>query len=110
NQIFVSSRRPHTRSKRDWSSDVCSSDLLFAGKKAPLNPWNANTLEWTAASPPPHLNWGPTLPTVYRGPYEYSSPESTDDWLPQRSEERRVGREGGCGCASGVMSGEGECR
>src|SRR5438034_123103 len=56
---------------------------LFAGKKAPLNPWNANTLEWTASSPPPHLNWGPTLPTVYRGPYEYSSPESRDDWLPQ---------------------------
>src|SRR5207249_7114908 len=25
---FVSSRRRHTRSKRDWSSDVCSSDLL----------------------------------------------------------------------------------
>src|SRR5699024_7319187 len=24
-----SSRRRHTRSKRDWSSDVCSSDLLF---------------------------------------------------------------------------------
>src|SRR5699024_11503842 len=24
---FVSSRRRHTRSKRDWSSDVCSSDL-----------------------------------------------------------------------------------
>src|SRR5699024_11573018 len=23
------SRRRHTRSKRDWSSDVCSSDLLF---------------------------------------------------------------------------------
>src|SRR5699024_7868539 len=22
-------RRPHTRSKRDWSSDVCSSDLSF---------------------------------------------------------------------------------
>ena len=36
------------------------------------NPWNANTLEWAAASPPPHGNWGPTLPTVYRGPYEYS--------------------------------------
>src|SRR5206468_2802502 len=31
---------------------------LFAGKPAPLNPWNANTLEWTAPSPPPHLNWG----------------------------------------------------
>src|SRR5699024_11574328 len=29
-QMFLfSSRRRHTRSKRDWSSDVCSSDLLF---------------------------------------------------------------------------------
>src|SRR5699024_11765574 len=25
--FFCSSRRRHTRSKRDWSSDVCSSDL-----------------------------------------------------------------------------------
>src|SRR5699024_12176642 len=25
--FFYSSRRRHTRSKRDWSSDVCSSDL-----------------------------------------------------------------------------------
>src|SRR5699024_11407128 len=25
--FFVASRRRHTRSKRDWSSDVCSSDL-----------------------------------------------------------------------------------
>src|SRR5699024_11844413 len=25
---FCSSRRRHTRSKRDWSSDVCSSDLI----------------------------------------------------------------------------------
>src|SRR5699024_4582521 len=25
---FFSSRRRHTRSKRDWSSDVCSSDLF----------------------------------------------------------------------------------
>src|SRR5437868_1934236 len=29
--FFFSSRRRHTRSKRDWSSDVCSSDLA-AGK------------------------------------------------------------------------------
>src|SRR5699024_9301295 len=27
--FFFSSRRRHTRSKRDWSSDVCSSDLAF---------------------------------------------------------------------------------
>src|SRR5699024_12030097 len=26
---FFSSRRRHTRSKRDWSSDVCSSDLVI---------------------------------------------------------------------------------
>src|SRR5437868_14514684 len=30
--FFFSSRRRHTRSKRDWSSDVCSSDLAIAHK------------------------------------------------------------------------------
>src|SRR2546429_5365375 len=29
--FFFSSRRRHTRCSRDWSSDVCSSDLLQAG-------------------------------------------------------------------------------
>src|SRR5699024_3123450 len=29
-RLFFSSRRRHTRSKRDWSSDVCSSDLPLA--------------------------------------------------------------------------------
>src|SRR6266513_4850747 len=29
--FFFSSRRRHTRSKRDWSSDVCSSDLELGG-------------------------------------------------------------------------------
>ncbi len=56
---------------------------LFAGKQAALNPWQANTLEWSAPSPPPHGNWGEHLPTVYRGPYEYSSPEVAEDYLPQ---------------------------
>jgi len=56
---------------------------LFAGKKAPLNPWEANTLEWIALSPPPHLNWGDKIPTVYRGPYEYASAEVEEDYLPQ---------------------------
>src|SRR5699024_3606597 len=28
--LFFSSRRRHTRSKRDWSSDVCSSDLFLS--------------------------------------------------------------------------------
>ena len=56
---------------------------LFAGKKAERNPWQANTLEWAAPSPPPHGNWGEAMPVVYRGPYEYSSPEVAEDWLPQ---------------------------
>src|SRR5687768_2717802 len=29
--FFFSSRRRHTRCSRDWSSDVCSSDLTWAG-------------------------------------------------------------------------------
>src|SRR5699024_2226136 len=40
--FFFSSRRRHTRSKRDWSSDVCSSDLkmnpLFIVSAAILGP------------------------------------------------------------------------
>ena len=55
---------------------------LFAGKKAERNPWQANTLEWSAPTPPPHGNFEIT-PTVYRGAYEYSSPEVKEDWLPQ---------------------------
>src|SRR5699024_11368808 len=30
--FFFSSRRRHTRSKRDWSSDVCSSDLTQSSR------------------------------------------------------------------------------
>src|SRR5258706_1309815 len=55
---------------------------LFAGKKAEQNPWQANTLEWAAPTPPPHGNFL-TQPIVYRGAYEYSSPEVKEDWLPQ---------------------------
>ncbi len=60
---------------------------LFAGKKAENNPWDANTLEWTVPSPPGHGNFD-TTPTVYRGPYEYSSPLVKEDWLPQ---DRQLG-------------------
>ncbi|MCH7600628.1 MAG: cbb3-type cytochrome c oxidase subunit I [Myxococcales bacterium] len=51
-------------------------------KDAGKNPWKANTLEWTTESPPPHGNW-PELPTVYRGPYEYSVPDREEDYYPQ---------------------------
>ena len=55
---------------------------LFWGKKAEINPWKDNGLEWTVPSPPPHGNFVVT-PTVYRGPYEFSSPEVEEDFLPQ---------------------------
>jgi cytochrome c oxidase subunit 1 len=55
---------------------------MFRGPKAGKNPWKANTLEWTADSPPPHGNWK-DMPTVYRGPYEYSVPGRKDDYWPQ---------------------------
>jgi cytochrome c oxidase subunit 1 len=57
---------------------------IFRGPKAPKNPWNANTLEWSADSPPPHGNW-PELPHVYRGPYEYSVPGREQDYWPQNA-------------------------
>jgi cytochrome c oxidase subunit 1 len=55
---------------------------MFKGKKAPLNPWEDNGLEWTLPSPAPHGNWEKP-PTVYRGPYEFSVPGQSDDYLPQ---------------------------
>jgi cytochrome c oxidase subunit 1 len=55
---------------------------LKNGKQAGKNPWKANTLEWTAESPPGHGNWA-TLPTVYRGPYEFSVPGREEDFWPQ---------------------------
>jgi len=58
---------------------------LFWGKKADRNPWQSNTLEWVAPSPPPHGNFE-TIPTVYHGPYEYSVPGKSKDWLPQNEQ------------------------
>jgi cytochrome c oxidase subunit 1 len=55
---------------------------MRAGRKAERNPWNANTLEWSAPSPPPHGNFE-AVPTVHRGPYEYSVPGAEGDFLPQ---------------------------
>jgi cytochrome c oxidase subunit 1 len=56
---------------------------LWGGRPAPANPWQAATLEWATASPPPHGNWGAALPVVHQGPYEYSVPAEPVDWIPQ---------------------------
>src|SRR5439155_9314522 len=62
--FFFSSRRRHTRWPRDWSSDVCSSDLKWG-----LDPRPRQQL--AAHAPGPHPRRG----------------------MPWRSEERRVGKE-----------------
>src|SRR3712207_3798608 len=46
--FFFSSRRRHTRYWRDWSSDVCSSDLL--GNKHTLGALLGNTIQGNVAS------------------------------------------------------------
>jgi cytochrome c oxidase subunit 1 len=55
---------------------------LWKGKKAESNPWRANSLEWSAPSPPPHGNFE-RMPVVYRGPYEYSAPGAKEDFILQ---------------------------
>ena len=48
------------------------------------NPWQATTIEWTDTTSPPmgHGNFE-KVPTVYRGPYEYSVPGDSSDFTPQ---------------------------
>jgi len=70
---------------------------IFAGEKVGKNPWKANSLEWHAPSPPGHGNFGETIPTVHRGPYEFSSPEVGEDFLPQTRELRPAPSGGAAG-------------
>ncbi|HMC12131.1 MAG TPA: cbb3-type cytochrome c oxidase subunit I [Pirellulaceae bacterium] len=66
---------------------------MFFGTPVGRNPWGANSLEWFAPSPPGHGNFD-MQPIVYRGPYEYGSPEVDTDnypqWIPPPSDERRI--------------------
>lgn len=72
---------------------------VFKGKKAGDNPWEATTLEWTTATPPPHDNFAGVLPVVYRGPYEFAVPGAPNDYVmqtePDASEQtQKVGGNG----------------
>ncbi|MCB1214556.1 MAG: cbb3-type cytochrome c oxidase subunit I [Deltaproteobacteria bacterium] len=55
---------------------------MFKGKQASANPWEANSLEWVAPSPPGHGNFLEE-PVVTRWPYDYSLPQANKDWLSQ---------------------------
>src|SRR2546430_12094743 len=83
--FFFSSRRRHTRFDCDWSSDVCSSDLLGAPPR----------IEGNAAVPAPRgralsgAALRQTIADVFAAGERAGLPPS----LTARSEERRVGKE-----------------
>jgi cytochrome c oxidase subunit 1 len=60
---------------------------MFKGPKASDNPWEATTLEWTTATPPPHDNFGGKTPVVHNGPYEYNVPGAPRDYVMQSDPE-----------------------
>src|SRR5699024_11559452 len=90
--FFFSSRRRHTISKRDWSSDVCSSDLyLDSSFHSGASFWICQDI--TMRRPPP---------LIARALYMHSMVQETAtrrlirnpcNSLQVRSEERRVGKE-----------------
>src|SRR5688500_15339932 len=87
--FFFSSRRRHTRLQGDWSSDVCSSDLSPAscGSSETVRPSHRSTLKTVS---------GVSSRSSASGPVSVSVPTTTR-CTPRRSEERRVGKECGCG-------------
>src|SRR5438105_9612408 len=85
--FFFSSRRRHTRSTRDWSSDVCSSDLLSPPEFRGTFPGLAYQLgNFAAAYAAQQQAW---LAERFRS----SNGQPNYAILPIRSEERRVGKE-----------------
>src|SRR5207245_8210004 len=89
--LFFSSRRRHTRCYRDWSSDVCSSDLLLP-LDAPTSCENRNGATATVPkkNAPPHVIRKRTR-FMYS---EVGRPGRIPGMNPPcRSEERRVGKE-----------------
>src|SRR5207302_4861466 len=95
--FFFSSRRRHTRFSRDWSSDVCSSDLGYDNKKI-QNAIAAKHWHFIIAL-------GKTR-SVKSAKLDLTTPKSKQ-WCHiamffrnhrwrKRSEERRVGKEGRC--------------
>src|SRR5699024_11504103 len=77
---FFSSRRRHTRSKRDWSSDVCSSDLVLSrGEETDMSFTESEVWQ--------------SIPAVQKGNVIEIDTAATS-YSDPRSEERRVGKEG----------------
>src|SRR5699024_11572110 len=88
--FFVSRRRRQTRSKRDWSSDVCSSDLMMKGTEINMseNKSMMKEMEELFTFILQQIE-GTKLP---KGKKSQIREEILG--LQSRSEERRVGKEG----------------
>src|SRR5258706_10419212 len=88
--FFFSSRRRHTRLVSDWSSDVCSSDLVSSARSlmAPAR----RTAERLAGA----INdlAEETLALAHHGSIARAQRVEIEDRLKARSEERRGGKEG----------------
>src|SRR5256885_6977250 len=80
--FFFSSRRRHTRLQGDWSSDVCSSDLMFAAK---------NSTSTHRKNPDTSAARAKLQPHTSRLIIEHQ--RGDEHQRGQRSEERRVGKE-----------------
>src|SRR5699024_11815936 len=102
--FFFSSRRRHTRSKRDWSSDVCSSDLLVSALIATYI-FGLGTLAGTTAIAIFTFAYiGKILyeeiETVDMGPFEAMEAMGAT----KRSEERRVGKDSRAICMTAIST------
>src|SRR5258707_3264160 len=65
--FFFSSRRRHTRYWRDWSSDVCSSDLSGEDSLGPFRADQANPLQSTFLSEDGRRTMSQLLPYLFLG-------------------------------------------
>jgi cytochrome c oxidase subunit 1 len=65
------------------------------GERAPDNPWDSTSLEWSTTSPPPFENFEGDEPEVHHGPYEYSLPGSDRDYVMQTDAPSRAPAHGG---------------
>src|SRR5207249_5105558 len=93
-----SSRRRHTRSKRDWSSDVCSSDLPLR-QIAPIDELHRiariTRRQHFASAIDPHRPIGEAVSFIaWSNNQAWANDERfVQKPLLRRSEERRVGKE-----------------
>src|SRR5699024_12198270 len=96
--------RRQTSTKRDWSSDVCSSDLLFrpalfqSARSALLSSRTAlSDLRRNPSRCQDVLSsWPPPLPGCISPACGTHPPVSSGQNRRYRSEERRIGKEGIC--------------